>query len=84
MRKLTVVAFALAFTALASLPAQASLAERKSEQASEVPAAPSPFSGQFVSRGESADKAGDTDVAPSPFSGRFVSGGEVVSNGVSS
>ncbi len=84
MRKLTVVAFALASTVLASLPAHASLADRKSDQASEVPAVASPFSGHFVSRGETADKGSDVAVAPSPFSGHFVSGGEVVSNGASS
>jgi len=84
MRKFTLVAFALASTVLASLPAHASQADRKSDEASSVPAVLSPFSGEFVSRGETADKEKDVAAAPSPFSGRFVSGGEVTVNGASS
>ena len=52
MRKIT--AFALvALLATAALPASASLADRKSdEQKTEQPAAPAPYSGHVVIRGE--------------------------------
>lgn len=51
MRKIALFTLVSLFAA-ATLPAQASLADRKSDQAVETPAKPAPYSGQVVIRGE--------------------------------
>lgn len=51
MRKFALITLVSLF-AISALPANASLADRKSDEASKEPARPAPFSGQIVIRGE--------------------------------
>ena len=83
MRNITATTTALvAVLAAFALPASASLADRKSdEQKIEQPAAPAPYSGRDVIRGEIiaslADRKSDEQkieqpAAPAPYSGHDV------------
>jgi hypothetical protein len=89
MRNITATTTVLvAVLAVFALPASASLADRKSdEQKTERPAAPAPYSGRNVIRGEIiaslADRKSDEQkterpATPAPYSGHVVIRGEVV------
>ncbi|MFP3978478.1 hypothetical protein [Marinobacter sp. KMM 10035] len=51
MRKIALITIAT-LTAIAALPAHASLADRKSDEATEATAQPAPYNGQVVIRGQ--------------------------------
>jgi hypothetical protein len=77
MRKIALFTLASLFT-LAALPANATLADRKSDEARSEHAQPAPYSGQIVIRGEIQDRDAETDTAkPAPYSGQVVIRGEV-------
>jgi hypothetical protein len=78
MRK-TAIATLVSLLAVAALPAQASLADRKSDEIVQGPTQPSPYSGQVVIRGEvKSDDSSQGSAAPSPYSGQVVVRGEVI------
>lgn len=80
MRKFVLVTFASLF-AIAALPANASLADRKSDEPRLEQAQPAPYSGQIVIRGEIQDRDAQRDAAePAPYSGQIVIRGEVRSD----
>ena len=77
MRKIALFTLASLFT-LAALPANATLADRKSDEPHSAQAQPAPYSGQVVIRGEIQDRDAETDTAePAPYSGQVVIRGEV-------
>jgi len=77
MRKIALFTLASLFT-LAALPANATLADRKSDEARSEHAQSAPYSGQIVIRGEIQDRDAETDTAkPAPYSGQVVIRGEV-------
>lgn len=51
MRKIALITIA-SLVAVAALPANASLADRKSDEVTEAPAHPAPYTGQVVIRGQ--------------------------------
>jgi hypothetical protein len=81
MRKTVIFTFLSLFVVTAALPAQASLADRKSDEVSERPAHPAPYSGQTVRRGQvKSDDSAKRRAVPAPYSGRKVIRGEVQTN----
>lgn len=77
MRTLVMATLASLFVA-ASLPAQATLADRKSDDTGLAGAQPAPYSGQSVIRGEIQDLDAKGDAPqPAPYSGQVVIRGEV-------
>jgi hypothetical protein len=77
MRKIALFTLASLFT-LAALPANATLADRKSDKAHSEHAQPAPYSGQIVIRGEIQDREAETDTPETaPYSGQVVIRGEV-------
>lgn len=78
MRKLALAAFASIF-AIATLPAQASQADRASDKLNIEEAQPAPYSGHIVSRGEVLnDEDKHQDAEKAPYSGQLVIRGLVV------
>lgn len=81
MRKITLFTLASLFT-VAALPANASLADRKSDEPRTEQAQPAPYSGQIVIRGEIQNLDAKHENAESaPYSGQIVIRGEVRSEG---
>ncbi len=77
MRKFALVTIASLF-AVSALPANASLADRKSDEPRSEQAQPAPYSGQIVIRGEIRDRDAESNAAqPAPYSGQIVIRGEV-------
>lgn len=77
MRKIAFFTLASLFT-VAALPANATLADRKSDEPRSEQAQPAPYSGQIVIRGEIQDRDAKNDTAePAPYSGQIVIRGEV-------
>lgn len=77
MRKFVLIALASLFAA-AALPANATLADRKSDEPSFEHVQPAPYSGQVVIRGEVQDRDAKSETAkPAPYSGQIVIRGEV-------
>ncbi|MBU2955931.1 hypothetical protein [Marinobacter sp. F3R08] len=77
MRKFALVTLA-SLLAVSALPANASLADRKSDEPRSELAQPAPYSGQIVIRGEIQDRAEKRNSAePAPYSGQIVIRGEV-------
>lgn len=65
-----------------ALPAQASLADRFSDEVSKGAALPAPYSGQVVRQGEvQSEESVKARSNPAPYSGRVVIRGEVKSDG---
>lgn len=82
MRKFALVAFASLFT-VAALPANASLADRKSDQTNLEQSQPSLYSGQTVIRGEIREGFTEhKNATPAPYSGQIVIRGEVQTEGL--
>ncbi|MDX1559184.1 MAG: hypothetical protein R3193_09775 [Marinobacter sp.] len=72
MRKIVLITLASLFAA-AALPANATLADRKSDEPRSETAQPAPYSGQIVIRGEIQDRDADNHTAkPAPYSGQIV------------
>ena len=60
------------------LPANATLADRKSDEGRSEHAQPAPYSGQIVIRGEIQDRdAKNHSAKPAPYSGQIVIRGQV-------
>lgn len=79
MRNITLFALASLVT-VAAMPAQASLADRKSDEPRSEQAQPAPYSGQMVIRGEIQDREiKDQPAQPAPYSGQVVRRGLVQS-----
>ena len=77
MRKFVSITLASLFAA-AALPANATLADRKSDEPRSKPAQPAPYSGQTVIRGEIQDRVAKIGFSElSPYSGQIVIRGEV-------
>ena len=77
MRKFVLITLASVFAA-AALPANATLADRKSDEARSEQAQPAPYSGQIVIRGEIQDRDAENHTAkPAPYSGQIVIRGQV-------
>lgn len=77
MRKFALVTIVSLF-AVSALPANASLADRKSDEPRSEQAQPAPYSGQIVIRGEIQDRDAKSNTAqPAPYSGQIVIRGEV-------
>lgn len=77
MRKIALFTLASLLT-VATLPAQATLADRKSDESRSEQAQPAPYSAQIVVRGEIQDRDAKNDTAePAPYSGQVVIRGEV-------
>ena len=77
MRKFVSIPLASLFAA-AALPANATLADRKSDEPRSEPAQPAPYSGQTVIRGEIKDRVAKSGFSElSPYSGQIVIRGEV-------
>jgi hypothetical protein len=79
MRKFVLVTLASLF-AVAALPVNATLADRKSDEPRSEQAQPTLYSGQIVIRGEIQDRDEKRDAAePAPYRGQIVIRGEVQS-----
>ncbi|PCM45888.1 hypothetical protein [Marinobacter sp. ANT_B65] len=77
MRNIALITIA-SLAAVVALPAQASLADRKSDVVIEAPAHPAPYSGQVVIRGEiQSDEGTYKSAQPAPYSGQVVIRGQV-------
>lgn len=77
MRKFALATLA-SFVTIAALPAQATLADRKSDEPRSEQAQPAPYSGQTVIRGEIQGRDTNLENAePAPYSGQIVIRGEV-------
>lgn len=77
MRKFVLITLVSLFAA-AALPANATLADRKSDEPRSERAQPAPYSGQIVIRGEIQDRDAKNDtVNPAPYSGQIVIRGQV-------
>lgn len=77
MRKITLFTLASLFT-VAALPANATLADRKSDEPRTEQAQPAPYSGQIVIRGEIQNLGAKHENAElAPYSGQIVIRGEV-------
>ncbi|MDO6442308.1 MULTISPECIES: hypothetical protein [unclassified Marinobacter] len=77
MRKFVLIALASVFAA-AALPANATLADRKSDERNFEHVQPAPYSGQVVIRGEIQGRDSKRDAAePAPYSGQVVIRGEL-------
>lgn len=80
MRKIALFALA-SLVAVAALPANATLANRKSDEPRSEQAQPAPYSGQTVTRGEIQDREiKDRPAQPAPYSGQVVKRGLVRSH----
>ncbi|MBW4933151.1 hypothetical protein [Marinobacter sp. F4206] len=79
MRKVALFTLASLF-AVVALPAQATLADRKSDENNFENAQPAPYNGRTVIRGEIQNRDAESVAAePSPYSGQIVIRGEVKS-----
>ncbi|KAA1173296.1 hypothetical protein FWJ25_12500 [Marinobacter salinexigens] len=77
MRKFVLITLASLFAASA-LPANATLADRKSDEPRSEQAQPAPYSGQIVIRGEIQGRdAKHRKAEPAPYGGQIVIRGEV-------
>ena len=77
MRKFVLITLVSLFAA-AALPANATLADRKSDEGRSEQAQPAPYSGQIVIRGEIQDRDAEYHAAkPAPYSGQIVIRGQV-------
>jgi len=77
MRKFVLITLTSLFAA-AALPANATLADRKSDEPRSEQAQPAPYNGQIVIRGEIQDRDAKNDtVNPAPHSGQIVIRGQV-------
>ena len=77
MRKFVLITLASLFAA-AALPANATLADRKSDEPRSEQAQPAPYSGHIVIRGEIQDRDAEYHAAkPAPYSGQIVIRGQV-------
>lgn len=77
MRKVALFTLASLFT-IAALPANATLADRKSDMSRTEQTQPAPYSGQIVIRGEIQDRDTKSEAAaPAPYTGQMVARGEI-------
>lgn len=77
MKKVALFTLASLIT-VATFPAQATLADRMSDEPRTGVAQPAPYSGQMVIRGEvRSEEAVEETAEPAPYSGQVVIRGEV-------